>query len=131
MIAAPAPPSALPGAPRLRSRHGSAAALRTISSCRVRSGHRRRIVTGFNRAADRRERHVDRDVMKPVEATPELDEFLQRPENAAFLEFYEYWRRTGAGKAMPARADIDPLDIPQLLANVFLMDVVRGPPQRF
>jgi len=69
--------------------------------------------------------------MKPVEATPELDEFLQRPENAAFLEFYEYWRRTGAGKAMPARADIDPLDIPQLLANVFLMDVVRGPPQRF
>ena len=69
--------------------------------------------------------------MKPVEATPELREFLQRPGNATFLEFYEYWLRQGAGKAMPARADIDPLDIPQLLANVFLMDVMPGPPQRF
>jgi hypothetical protein len=69
--------------------------------------------------------------MKRVEASPALQDFLHRPENAAFLEFYEYWLRKGAGKAMPARADIDPLDIPQLLANVFLMDVVRGTPQRF
>jgi hypothetical protein len=69
--------------------------------------------------------------MKPVEATPELREFLHRPENAAFLEFYEYWLGKGAGKGMPARADIDPLDIPALLANVFLIDVVPGKPRRF
>lgn len=69
--------------------------------------------------------------MKPVEAAPELQPFLHRPENAAFLEFYEYWRRKSADRAMPARADIDPLEIPRLLANVFLMDVVAGNPQRF
>ena len=69
--------------------------------------------------------------MEPVEAAPELLRFLQRPENAAFLEFYEYWQRKGAGRAMPARADIEPLEIPRLLPNVFLMDVVAGSPQRF
>lgn len=69
--------------------------------------------------------------MKPAEATPELRGFLNRPENAAFLEFYEYWRGRSADKAAPARADIDPLDIPQLLANVFLIDVVAGNPRRF
>jgi hypothetical protein len=47
--------------------------------------------------------------MKPVEAAPELEEFLRRPENRAFLEFYEYWRRKAAGKALPSRADLDPL----------------------
>ncbi|HUL05827.1 MAG TPA: PAS domain-containing protein [Candidatus Acidoferrum sp.] len=69
--------------------------------------------------------------MKPVEAAPELQAFLNRPENAAFLEFYGYWRRKGAGRVMPGRADIDPLDIPRLLPNVFLMDVVPGTPRRF
>jgi hypothetical protein len=69
--------------------------------------------------------------MKPVEDAPELREFLHKPENAAFLEFYEYWLAKGAGRAMPARADIDPLDIPGLLANVFLIDVVAGHPRRF
>jgi hypothetical protein len=69
--------------------------------------------------------------MKPVEATPELRDFLHKPENGPFLEFHEYWQRKGAGKVMPARADIDPLDIPQLLANIFLVDVVPGDPQRF
>jgi hypothetical protein len=79
----------------------------------------------------KRERYADRDVMKPVEAAPELRDFPHRPGNGPFLKFSEYWLRKGAGKAMPARADIDPLDIPQLLANVFLIDVVPGDPQRF
>jgi len=69
--------------------------------------------------------------MRLVEATPELRDFLHRLENGAFLEFYEYWLGKGAGKGLPARADIDPVDIPQLLANVFLIDVVPGGPQRF
>jgi hypothetical protein len=55
--------------------------------------------------------------MKPVEAAPEMRKLLRRPENAAFLEFYEYWQRKGAGKGLPARADIDPLDIPRLPAG--------------
>ena len=69
--------------------------------------------------------------MKPVEAAPDLSAFLHRPENAAFLEFYDYWLRRSAGKPMPARADIDPLDIPRLLPNLFLIDVVPGRPRRY
>jgi hypothetical protein len=66
-----------------------------------------------------------------VDATPALTEFLGQPENRTFFEFYEYWRQKAAGKAMPSRADLDPLDIPQLLPGVFLIDVVAGPPRRF
>ena len=69
--------------------------------------------------------------MKPVEAGPELGDFLHRPGNAVFLEFYEYWLRKSAAKPMPGRADIDPLDIPRLLPNVFLMGVLPGNPRRF
>ena len=88
-----------------------------------RAGHPRQTVTGFWITA---RSTLYRGVMKPVEATPDLREFLHSPENAAFLEFYEYWLAKGAGKGMPARADIDPLDIPQLLANVFLDRRRRG-----
>src|SRR5262249_50879801 len=70
-------------------------------------------------------------VMRPVEIAPELPEFLRKAENRQFLEFHEYWLRKSADKAMPARADIDPVDIPQLLADVFLVDVVAGNPCRF
>jgi hypothetical protein len=69
--------------------------------------------------------------MRPVDIPWELREFLRQPENRAFHEFYEYWRRKGAGKVIPSRADLDPLEIPQLLANVFLVDVVPGHPRRF
>jgi hypothetical protein len=47
------------------------------------------------------------------------------------LELHEYWRRKiEAGGRLPARRDIDPVDIPRLLENVWLLDVV-GEPQRF
>jgi hypothetical protein len=41
-------------------------------------------------------------------------------------EALAYWRRKCAGRAMPARADIDPVEIPKLLAHVMLVDVL-GP----
>jgi len=37
---------------------------------------------------------------------------------------YDYWRSLCRNGAIPSRHDIDPLDIPELLANVFLLDVV-------
>jgi hypothetical protein len=37
-----------------------------------------------------------------------------------------YWRRKAAGRPMPLRADIDPVDIPHLLANVLLVEVRDG-----
>ncbi len=47
------------------------------------------------------------------------------------LQLYEYWRRRAeAIGRLPSRKDIDPLDIPKLLENIWLLDVV-GEPQRF
>jgi hypothetical protein len=36
---------------------------------------------------------------------------------------YEYWRRKAAGRQLPRRRDIDPVEIPKLLADVMLVDV--------
>ncbi|MBV8167415.1 MAG: PAS domain-containing protein [Alphaproteobacteria bacterium] len=41
-------------------------------------------------------------------------------------EAYDYWRRIAAGRAMPRRADLDPLDIPKLLPHVMIAEV-HGP----
>jgi hypothetical protein len=41
-------------------------------------------------------------------------------------EAYDYWRRITAGRAMPRRRDLDPLDIPKLLPHVMLAEV-HGP----
>jgi hypothetical protein len=73
----------------------------------------------------------ERRSMRSVETALELRRFLQQPESRAFLEFYEYWLQKSAGKSMPSRDDLDPLDIPRLLPNVFLIDVVSGSPRRF
>jgi hypothetical protein len=38
-----------------------------------------------------------------------------------------YWDRIRGGRAMPARGDIDPADMPKLLPNIMLVDVLRAP----
>jgi len=43
---------------------------------------------------------------------------------ARLREAHDYWRRKAAGRAMPRRADIDPIEIPQLLPDVMLVDVL-------
>ena len=42
---------------------------------------------------------------------------------------YDYWRQIAAGRAMPTRKDLDPVDIPRLLPHVMLVEVER--PGRF
>ena len=39
-----------------------------------------------------------------------------------------YWDGKRAGRAMPARRDIDPAEIPRLLPYVMLIDVLADPP---
>ena len=39
-------------------------------------------------------------------------------------ELYDYWRAKHRGARLPARADIDPLEIPRLLASIALLSVV-------
>lgn len=38
-----------------------------------------------------------------------------------------YWQSKCDGERLPGRADIDPLDIPHLLPQIILLDVVREP----
>ncbi len=40
------------------------------------------------------------------------------------VELYRYWVERCAGRRAPARADIDPVDIPHLLPHVLLTEVV-------
>src|SRR5260370_37269235 len=47
------------------------------------------------------------------------------------IRLYEYWRQKAVRAGMlPSRRDIDPTDIPTLLDNIWLLDVV-GEPRRF
>src|SRR5437764_2538572 len=37
---------------------------------------------------------------------------------------YRYWQDKAAGRRMPGRADIDPIEIPSLLSDIMLVDVM-------
>ena len=54
-------------------------------------------------------------------------EFLQRcrPSTA---DFYRYWDTKRRGRRMPARSDIDPLEMKPWLTGTALIDVKRSPP---
>jgi hypothetical protein len=43
--------------------------------------------------------------------------------NPLIEEAYHYWARVAAGRAIPRRADLDPVDIPRLLPHVMLVEV--------
>ncbi len=61
-----------------------------------------------------------RPSLKVVEADPgPLDRKLQR--------LMDYWQGKRGERDMPARADIDPSDIPDLLPNIYLIDVSYDP----
>lgn len=40
---------------------------------------------------------------------------------------YAYWRGKRQGDRLPSRGDLDPAEIPRLLPNLFLIDVLRDP----
>ena len=48
-------------------------------------------------------------------------------EHPRLAQLYDYWDEKRAGRRAPQRADIDPTEIPQLLANMFICDVLRDP----
>jgi hypothetical protein len=59
---------------------------------------------------------------------------LQLPPTTAHpktIRIYEYWREKAPGPGLlPSRGDIDPTEIPTLLDNIWMLDVV-GEPRRF
>lgn len=42
---------------------------------------------------------------------------------------FAYWDGKRAGRSLPARGDIEPTEIPALLPNIFLVDVLEAPPR--
>ncbi|GAB4368361.1 MAG: hypothetical protein Kow00114_27580 [Kiloniellaceae bacterium] len=46
---------------------------------------------------------------------------------AVLAELHAYWQRCCRGRPYPARADIDPVDIPALLEHLLLADVLHDP----
>lgn len=71
----------------------------------------------------------------------ELDDMIQRSRHPRLLTLdfltvcsarirraYAYWDAKRAGRAMPARSDINPTEIPDLLPYIVLTDVLNEPP---
>jgi hypothetical protein len=45
---------------------------------------------------------------------------------AGHRELFDYWIRAAGARPMPARSDLDPLNVPKLLPNLGLIDVREG-----
>jgi hypothetical protein len=62
------------------------------------------------------------------EATAPVTEaaFIDAPRDARVKALYDYWDGLRRGRAMPARADVDPTAIPSLLPLIIMYDVAAG-----
>lgn len=56
--------------------------------------------------------------------------FGDSPDGRSLGAVYAYWNSKRRGRAMPSRADIDPLEMKQFLPQLVLLDV-EGEPPRF
>jgi hypothetical protein len=54
-------------------------------------------------------------------------EVLAPITSADLHRLYDYWRARCREGRLPARADIDPLDVPYMLGSLVLFDVLRDP----
>lgn len=53
-----------------------------------------------------------------------LPDELRHPN---LVKLYRHWDEVRGAKAMPSRAEVDPLAMPQLLGNLLLIDVLHDP----
>jgi hypothetical protein len=51
----------------------------------------------------------------------------EQVESTAIRKLFEYWRSKCAGRDMPRRADIDPVEIPTLMPNLLVADIEYDP----
>lgn len=55
-------------------------------------------------------------------------EFLELPPHEANARtIWDYWTAKAGERAAPSRSDIDPRDLPRLLPQILLVDVLRSP----
>ncbi len=52
-------------------------------------------------------------------------DFGDIPDDSLIKEFLVYWRTIAGSASMPARRDLNPIDIPAILPWMFLIDVLR------
>jgi len=62
----------------------------------------------------------------PYPRTTDVAE-MRRRATAATQAFYDYWDGKRAGRAMPARADLDPIEMKAWLPGIQLIDVHENP----
>lgn len=55
----------------------------------------------------------------------EVDQFRATLHHPAHRRLYDYWRSKAPPGRLPGRSDIDPVDIPDLLSSIALIDVER------
>jgi hypothetical protein len=55
-----------------------------------------------------------------------VSDFAAQIDHDLLREFHAYWLARCGGKRVPARADIDPVEIHRFLPNIFMMDVIDG-----
>ncbi|MEO3431148.1 PAS domain-containing protein [Pelagibius sp. CAU 1746] len=66
------------------------------------------------------------ELLEQIQAA-KLDLARDLPRYPDLCRVLDYWKSKKAGRTMPARADIDPVEIPRLLPRVMLVDVESGP----
>lgn len=69
-------------------------------------------------------------VRRLTQGTPEFDAAMGQPEHQDLRDFMAYWESKREG-GIPVRAAIDPVEIPKLLPNVLLIDVIGQPAYDF
>jgi hypothetical protein len=70
--------------------------------------------------------------MPPTDSEPEpLEADRIEPRHDELRGLLDYWQIKRRNRRAPSRADIDPIEIPNLLPFVVLMDIEREPTLRF
>jgi hypothetical protein len=66
----------------------------------------------------------------PTGAIGKMPEFRDLLSDPALIRFFDFWESMRGGRAMPARRDLDPLQMPRgFLPNIMLIDVLRDRPR--
>lgn len=60
-----------------------------------------------------------------------MDEFRSTLTDQRLIEFYDYWRSLRGGRRMPARRDLDPLQMPRGYLPDLMLIEVAGAPRRY
>ncbi len=66
------------------------------------------------------------ELLEDIQAA-QLDLDKDLPRYPDLCQVLDYWKSRKGDRIVPARADIDPVDIPRLLPRVMLVDIETGP----